>query len=448
MSTYKNLYWHELKGTLRLGFPLIFSQLLGYAQQVIDTLMAGRHNALTLAAVSLAGQLFTLVYLLMIGIGIAISASVSRYHGRQDPMRIRRSFQQGQWLMLFLALLSIVLIIAMAYVPSLIGSAEDIAQEAKRYLLTLALGAGLYVLALTPRYFLEGMSYPRTNILITLALLPLNVFLNWAFLSGWSIFPALGAQGMALATAICYSLYAFLLFWQLIINPQFRALRLFQRFAPPNWFELKTLIRIGVPISLAIIMEAALFIAIGLIASRSNAILTGANQIALNYAGVMFMIPLGLASALTVRVGNAIGQNNLTIARIRSLGGIALSAFVMLFSGALMLFFAKEIASLYSDNSEVIDIASHILIIVAIFQIFDGIQITAAGVLRGLHDTNIAMLYALIGYWILGFPLGLYFAYVLGYGLYGLWAGVAIGLIVNAFLSTRRVLQKTRPTAS
>lgn len=186
MSTCKNLYWHELKGTLRLGFPLIFSQLLGYAQQVIDTLMAGRHNALTLAAVSLAGQLFTLVYLLMIGIGIAISASVSRYHGRQDPMRIRRSFQQGQWLMLFLALLSIVLIIAMAYVPSLIGSAEDIAQEAKRYLLTLALGAGLYVLALTPRYFLEGMSYPRTNILITLALLPLNVFLNWAFLSGWS----------------------------------------------------------------------------------------------------------------------------------------------------------------------------------------------------------------------------------------------------------------------
>ncbi|PIE82594.1 MAG: MATE family efflux transporter [Cardiobacteriales bacterium] len=441
----KNIYWQELKGTLALGLPLIFTQLLGQAQQVIDTVMAGQHDALTLSAVSIASQMFALVYLLMIGIGVAISATISRYHGKNDRIHIRRSFQQSVWLMFFLTILAFMLICLSAFVPDLIGSEENIAREAKKYLLTLAPCGAILILSMAPRFFLEGMAFPRPNIIIQLWLLPLNVFLNWAFLSGWSIFPALGAQGMAIATAICYLLYTVLIFTQLFRDVHWRSLRLFRHFSPPQMVQMSALLRIGIPISLAIIMEAALFFSIGLIVSRSNVINTGANQIALNFSSLIFMVPLGLSSALTVRVSNAIGRQDLMTTRIRSISGIALSAGLMLCSAIMMLLFGDYIANFYSDDAQIIPIAEGILGVVAIFQIFDGIQVSAAGVLRGMHDTKIAMIYAFIGYWLLGFPLGLFFAYVLGYGIYGLWSGIACGLFVNATLGTRRVWQKIKP---
>ncbi|MBV7435613.1 MATE family efflux transporter [Cardiobacteriaceae bacterium TAE3-ERU3] len=431
----------KLGRTVSLGLPLIFTQLLGYMPQVVDTVMAGWHSPLTQASVGLASQVYALVFLLMIGVTIAISATVSSYHGDDNAKGIRRSFQQGLWMSGMLGVVTFILTIISAYIPGWIGSAPDIAHEAKMYLLTLAPGAAVFVFALGGRYFLEGMAWPRSNIIIQVALIPVNILGNYAFLTGWWIFPQLGAQGMAIATNVASFLYAILLFAGIYRNPRWRRYRLFTHFGAPDWVDLRLFLRLGIPISLAIVMEAGLFNVIGMIVSRTNETLTAANQIAINFSAMVFMLPLGLSSAMTILAANERGRKDWRGVRYVSFIGLGLSVLLMLVTATVIAVFSRQIAEVYSDVPEIIEIASTILLFAAVFQIGDGIQVVAAGVMRGLNDSKMAMIYALIGYWMLGFPSALILAYVFDYGIYGLWSGLVIGLSVNAILGARRVWQ-------
>ena len=434
----------ELKKTLALAIPMIFTQLLSYVQPVVDTVMAGREPPVVLASVALGAQMFTMIFLFMIGIALVITTQISKYHGAGDRMRIRRSFQQGLWLTVLLGALTVLLTLAAAWVPQFIGSAADIAAGARAYTLIIAPGGGLFVCALAARYFLDGMSHPRTGILVQLVLIPVNIVGNYVLLKGFWIIPPLGTAGMALSTSLCYALYALAMFHAVWRNPRWRPYRLFKHFAAPDWAEIRSFFRIGLPIALGIIMEAGLFSAVTLIVSRSDAIFTGANQIALNYAGLSFMVPLGLAYALTVRIGNAHGEKNPLALRQRAVGGLLLAAATMAISALFIFLFARFIVGLYTNNAAITPIAVNILFIIGIFQLVDGIQVCAAGILRGLQDTKVPMFYALIGYWLIGFPCGLLLAYGLGYGIYGLWGGIVAGLACNAMLGVHRVLRMTR----
>ena len=434
----------ELKQTVRLAIPLIFTQLLSQTLPFVDTVMAGREPPHVLAAVALGAQIYSLVFLFMVGIALVITTNVSKYHGANDTVRIRRSFQQGLWLTATLGILATLLILVAAQVPYWIGSAPDIAAGARAYLLTLAPGGGIFIFALAARYFLDGMSYPRTGIIVQLWLIPVNIAGNYLLLKGFWIIPPLGAVGMAIATSFCCFLYAAAMFYALWRNPRWQPYRLFTPFAAPDSGELKSYVRIGLPIALGIIMEAGLFIAVSLIVSRSGAILTGANQIALNYGGLSFMIPLGLAYALTIRIGNANGSKDYAALRQRALGGLYLTVCIMLIAALIIFLFPRFIIGLYTNNPEITAIAVNILFIVGIFQLVDGIQVCAAGILRGLQDTKAPMYYALIGYWLIGFPVGLILAYGFGYGIYGLWGGIVAGLSCTAILGLRRVLKMTR----
>lgn len=439
MSTFS-----ELKKTVRLAVPLIFTQLLSQTLPFVDTVMAGREPPHVLASVALGAQIYTLVFLFMLGIAMVITTNVAKYHGANDALRIRRSFQQGLWLTALLGILATILTLIAANIPDWIGSAPDIARGARAYLLILAPGGGIFVFALVARYFLDGMSYPRTGVLVQLAIIPINILGNYLFLKGFWIVPPLGAAGMAIATSFCCILYAAAMFHALWRNPRWQPYRLFTRFAAPDLVDIKHHFRIGLPIALGIIMEAGLFIAVSLIVSRSGAILTGANQIALNYGGLSFMIPLGLSYALTIRIGNANGSRDCVALRQRAMGGLYLTAVIMIFAALVIFLFPRAIIGLYTNNAEIIAIAVNILFIVGIFQFVDGIQVCAAGILRGMQDTKAPMYYALIGYWLIGFPAGLLLAYGFGYGIYGLWGGIVAGLTCNAILGVRRVLKMTR----
>ena len=434
----------ELKKTVTLAIPLIFTQLLSHVLPVVDTVMAGREPPAVLASVALGTQIFVLIYLFMIGIALVITTQIARHQGAGDRLRIRRSFQQGVWLTAILGALTVVVTLAAAWVPQLIGSAPDIAQGARAYILFIAPGAGLFVCSLASRYFLDGMSHPRTSILVQLGLIPVNIVGNYVLLKGLGPIPPLGAAGMAIATSLCHALYALAMFHAVWRNPRWRPYRLFYRFAAPDWHAIKTFFRIGLPIALGLIMEAGLFVTVTLIVSRSDAIFTGANQIALNYAGLSFMVPLGLSYALTVRIGNARGEQNPVALRQRAVGGLYLAAIIMALAALVIFLFARFIVGLYTNNAAIMPIAVNILFIIGIFQLVDGVQVCAAGILRGLQDTKMPMFYALIGYWIIGFPCGLLLAYHFGYGIYGLWGGIVAGLTCNAILGVRRVLRMTR----
>ena len=198
----------ELRPTLRLAIPLILMQLLSFALPVIDTIMAGRHGDLTLASVALAAQIFSFIYLFMAGCALAITAAISQANGRDDRAQIRRNFQQGIWMLAFLGAAATVLTVIGARVPAWLGSAPDIAREASRYLLTLAPGAGICIVGLAGRCFLEGMAFPRTTVLVQALLVPTNIVGNYIFLYGAGPIPAMGAPGMALSTALCYCIFA------------------------------------------------------------------------------------------------------------------------------------------------------------------------------------------------------------------------------------------------
>ena len=435
----------ELKKTVALAIPLIFTQLLGQAQPVVDTVMAGRETPAVLAAVALGAQISMIVFLFMLGIALAITTNISKYHGANDRMRIRRSFQQGVWLTALLGICTTLLTLLAAGIPALIGSAPDIVGGARAYLLILAPGNGIFVFALAARYFLEGMSYPRAGVITQLILIPLNILGNYLFLKGFWIIPPLGAAGMAISTSACCFLYAAAMFAFVSKGARWQPYRLFTSFPPIDIAEIKHLLRVGLPIACALIMEAGLFLAVTLIVSRSNAIFTGANQIALNYGGLSFMIPLGLAYALTIRIGNAHGSRDRIALRRRAISGLYLTALIMVIAAAIILLFPRFIIGLYTNNGDIIPIAVNILFIVGVFQFVDGIQVCCAGILRGLQDTKAPMLYALIGYWVIGFPSGLILAYVFDYGIYGLLGGIVAGLSCNAILGLRRVLKITHP---
>lgn len=426
----------EIRPTLKLAIPMILTQLLGYGQQIIDTIMAGQHDKLTLAGVSLAGSLFGLIFLLMIGIGIGFSAQLSRHHGSDDRHAIRQDFQQGIWLYLVLGSITTFATAIAAYIPPFIGSQADIALEAKRYLLALALPAGIYTFASLARYFLESMAHPRTNNLVTAALLPINIIGNFLFLN----YTTLGAQGMAIATGICYILYAIIIFSMIMRDKRWKKYRLFRYLSAPHWKNIFHLMLIGLPIGVSIVMEAGMFSFISIMASRENAAITSANQIAVNYIGIMFMIPLGISAALTIRCANALGRNDWQAISIRAITGIILSAIFMFFASIIILLAREPIAAIYTSNQEIIIAAASILFIVAFLEIVDGIQVAASGVLRGLADTRITLIYAIIGYWIIGVPVGCLISYGFGVGFLGLWIGCAIGLTVFSILALQRVI--------
>ena len=212
----------ELKKTVTLAIPLIFTQLLSHVLPVVDTVMAGREPPAVLASVALGTQIFVLIYLFMIGIALVITTQIARHQGAGDRLRIRRSFQQGVWLTAILGALTVVVTLAAAWVPQLIGSAPDIAQGARAYILFIAPGAGLFVCSLAARYFLDGMSHPRTSILVQLGLIPVNIVGNYVLLKGLGPIPPLGAAGMAIATSLCHALYALAMFHAVWRNPRWQ----------------------------------------------------------------------------------------------------------------------------------------------------------------------------------------------------------------------------------
>ncbi|MDO4642829.1 MAG: MATE family efflux transporter [Cardiobacteriaceae bacterium] len=434
----------ELAATLKLAIPLILMQILSFAQPIVDTIMAGRHSDLTLASVALAAQIFSFIYMFMVGCSLAMTAAISQANGRDDRTQIRRHFQQGIWMLLFLGISTVLLTLIGAYIPSWLGSTPEIALEARHYLLVLAPGAGISILGLAGRCFLEGMSYPRTTVIVQALLIPVNIIGNYVFLYGYGIIPALGVPGMALSTALCYLIFTLFVFSAIARNPRWRVYRPYYRFSSPDISAIRRYFSVGLPISCALLMEIGLFVAVGLIVSRTNEINAAANQIALNYAGLSFMIPLGLASALTIRCGNAYGKNDYSALRRRAISGIIFVAIVMIFMALLPLFLRHEIAALYSTNDKIIDIASSIFILVGLFQIGDGLQVCTAGILRGIHDTRMPMFYAFIGYWLVGFPTALIGYYWLNIGVAGLWIGMLVGLSLTAILGIRRVFWQIR----
>jgi MATE family, multidrug efflux pump len=432
--------WRTEAGALfRLSGPLIVNNLSIAGMQFADAVMAGQLGARALAAVAVGASVWFLGFTLLLGLMMAISPIAARHYGAGEPALIGRYTRHGLWIALLLGSTLILLAYSLgAPILTGVGIDEGFRQITLDYLLSIIWGAPAICAFLAFRFTTEGIGQTRPIMYTSLFALVCNVFLNWVFMFGHLGAPAMGAPGAGVASAITMWLIMLVLGTYMFVHPRYRPLQIFHRlyrFRPP---VLREIVALGWPISITITAEAGLFSAVSILMGTRGAEITAAHQIALNFASTLFMVPLALSSATTIRIGHALGGSNRSAARFAGAVGIAMCGVFMAGSATFLLVFRDAVVSLYTNDPAVQAIAISLLLMAAVFQVADGVQIGAAGALRGYKDTRRPMLINMFSYWVLAFPLAYAAAIPLQAPAAWIWAGFVLGLTVAAVLLTFR----------
>ena len=439
----------EFRATLALAWPLILSNLTFALIQATDVVLMGWLGPRQLAASALGINLTWPLGFAAFGLLTAASPLMATALGaKSNSVRdVRRSFRQSLWLCvlatipLWLMLWhSEAIMLALGQQPEL---ASDGALFLKGYMWTML----PWLLFQAMRNYLAAMERPGWVFAISLAGIVVNALLGWALIFGRFGLPALGIFGGGLASSIVWTLIALSLMIVILTDRQFRRFHLFGHFWRPDWQRLRHMVKLGLPIGFAFAFEGAVFGAAAYLMGLIDADSLAAHAVALQIAALTFMVPWGLSQAATVRVGRALGaRDHSGMARAGWTSWVLGVAFMAAMAG-LMWTFPRELVGLFLEdtaaNARVIELAIAFLVVAAAFQIFDGSQVVAAGMLRGLHDTKVPMLFALLGYWIIGLGVGVWLAFAQGWDGVGIWTGLATGLgIVAALMLGRWVLRE------
>lgn len=439
----------EIRQLLLLAVPLIVAQLAHTSMGFVDTLMVGRLGREALAGIALGNTVFFFLLIVCSGVVLAVSPVVSQAYGAGDSGLVRQAVRSGLWLASGLALLVMPLVWNAAPFLRLMGQDEAATQLAAAYLRAIAWGLLPSLWLVVLRGFLEGLADARPITLITLAGVGLNVLANYALIFGHFGFPALGLVGAGWASAAVYwlmvTLAAGYIVWRHFTY------RVFAGFFWPEVSVLRELVTVGWPIAFTLAFETGLFSITALLMGLLGATELAAHQLALQSASLAFMVPLGASIAIAVRVGQAKGRGDVAAARLSGLVGMGLSVLFMSVTALTFWLVPEKIVGLYIDTSDpanalVVRTAASFLAFAALFQIFDGLQVSALGALRGLKDTRRPMLIALFSYWLVGLGAGLGLAFGLSYGGQGLWLGLVFGLATAALLLSRRFVQTLKAT--
>ena len=438
-------FGRETKALLGIAWPLIINNLSVAGMQFTDAVMAGRLGAESLAAVAVGGSVWFMGFALVLGVLMAISPIASRHHGAGDEALIGRYTRQGLYLAVFFAV-PIMLFAWLLAAPTLAAIGIDAAfrDMTVGYVKMISLGAPGMFIFLALRFTTEGIGYTRPIMYTSIFALACNVFLNWVLMYGNLGAPAMGAVGCGLASGISMWIIAIILATYMISSKVYEPLHLFSRLSPMRPTALKEIIFLGVPIAITITAEAGLFNAVSILMGTLGPDITAAHQIAINFASTMFMVPLALNSAITVRVGYSLGRGDLEYARFAGGFGIFICALFMACSATFLLLFRDAVVGIYTQDAAVKGIAISLLLMAAIFQVADGIQIGTAGALRGYKDTRVPMAINIFPYWIIAFPLAYLAAVTYKLPPNYIWGGFVAGLTVAAVMLTWRYARISR----
>jgi len=434
-----NEYKTQTKALLRLGGPMIVNNLAVAGMGFADAVMAGSLGARELAAVAVGSSFWFLGFTLCLGILMAISPIVARHFGAGNFDLIGRYTRQGLYLAVLMGVpLTLLGQFAAAPLLAKFGIDPEFRDLTVGYVGAIVYGAPGIFIFLALRFTTEGVGWTRPIMFTSVFALTCNVFLNYVLMFGHFGAPALGAVGCGYASAISMWLVALVLASHMIMSRRYRPFHIFSRVAPLRLSVFKEIIYLGVPIAITITAEAGLFSAVSILMGTRGTAITAAHQIAISFSSTTFMVPLALSGATTVMVGQLIGKGKYREARINGAAGILLCAGFMTLSAAFLLVFRDAVVGLYTDDAAVTGIAISLLLMAAIFQIADGIQIGAAGALRGYKDTGLPMLINIVAFWVLAFPLAYLAAITYQAPPNYIWAGFVLGLGVAAILMTWR----------
>ncbi len=415
-----------------LAIPVVLSELGWMAQGVVDTIMVGRLGPAAIGAVALGNAVCYTPSLFGIGLMLGLDTLVAQAYGRNDHDECHRWLAQGVYLASMTAPVIMLLIGLASFGFTRFGIMPEVAGPAGGYLRVMNWGTLPLLLYGCTRRYLQGVGQVRV-ITVTYVLANLvNWFGNWVLIYGKLGFPALGVNGSALSTVASRVLMAVALMGFAWRYERRRGHPLFRRWAGPQTVRLRRLVRLGAPAAGQIVLEVGAWNLTTFSAGYLTPVALATHQIVLNYAAVTYMVPLGISAAAAVSVGHAVGAGDAARARRAGWLALALGTSFMLLAAVAFLTVPRPLIELYTHDPQVLAVGSSLLIVVAAFEAFDGIQTISTGALRGLGETRVPMLVNLVGYWVLGLPLGLFLCFALHWGIFGLWIGLTLALIVIA----------------
>ncbi|NHZ41153.1 MATE family efflux transporter [Massilia sp. CCM 8693] len=430
----------------RLSWPMLVGQLASVGMGVADVAMTGHVSASELAAVSLGASVWSIILVTVMGTMMALNTVVAHETGAGQFGRIPHVVRQGLWMGLGVGLVACLIVNLSTLVFDHIGLTPDVAANAAMFVHAISIGMPAFACYRALYGYTTSINQTKPVMVIAVLGLLFNIFVNWLLVFGnWGM-PRLGGVGCAVATGIClWLMFGAMLVW-IRIAPAYRQTYPFTQWERPNWAEIGSMLRLGLPIGVTYLAEVSAFGAVSLMIARFGVVQVSASQIALNFSSLVFMVPLSFGMGLMTRVGHALGEGNAVRARFVAWVGVGMSLAFALLSAALIAVFRWEIARAYTSDPAVQELCAHLLLFAALFQLSDATQVATSSAIRGYKVTRQPMQIQLLAFWGFAMPLG----YVLGLapgwfawspaapmGASGFWIGLVLGLTVAAVLLTR-----------
>lgn len=430
-------YPGHIRAVSKLGLPLVGGNLAQFAVTMTDTLMLGWYSVAALAAVTLGGMFFFELFILGSGFAIAVMPLVARAVAEGDTLSIRRVTRMGLWLSLFYALICFPLFWYSGALLRAVGQDPELSLAAQGYLRLVWIGLGPAMLVMVLKSYLAALERTQVVFWVTVAAALANGLANYALIFGnWGA-PELGITGAALASIMVQVISLIgIAAYVVKVLPEHE---IFVRLWRPDWEVMRRVFRLGFPIGLTNLAESGLFAASAVMMGWLGTIPLAAHGVALNLASATFMLHLGLSSAATVRAGNAVGRRDVKHLQRGGIVAITMSLAASLFAVSLFMLFPETLVGFFlsetdPDRAAIIEVGVVLLAVAALFQFFDGAQVMALGLLRGVQDTRGPMIIATISYWGIGVTTSYVLGFTLGMDGPGIWLGLVIGLAVASVL--------------
>jgi MATE family multidrug resistance protein len=433
----------ELAKLWQIAWPVLIGQLATVGMSVADVAMTGHLSAEDLAAVALGASLWSIILVTVMGIMISINAVVAHEVGAGEFDKIPHIMRQSMWMAFGVGLIACLVLNLATAVFDYLQLDPFVQQKATEFVRVISIGMPAFAMYRALYSYTTSLNETKPIMIIAILGLVFNVIVNYLFIYGKFGLPQLGSTGSAMATGIAMWLMLGAMLWWIHYSPIYKRTFPFTHREMPKWSEIRTMLRIGLPIGVTYFAEVSAFSAVGLLVARFGVVAISANQIALNFSSLVFMVPMSLGIALTTRVSQTLGEGDVVHARFVSWTGVGVSLVFAVISASMMTLLRYQVVSAYTSDPVIQEVTANLLLLAAIFQLSDAAQITISCALRGYKVTRVPMFIHIMSFYGFAMPIGL----VLGLApdwmpwhpekpmeASGFWIGLVLGLTVAAVL--------------
>jgi len=425
--------------TWKLSAPIILGELTQMALGIIDSIMVGKISYQQLAAAALVNSVLNIPFVLGFGMTMSISQTVSMANGQKDESKVSHYLYNGFWLCTIAAVIIAITLQFSKNILFHLNQDIEVVTLGAPYLQIMGWSIIPMMMFISLKQFADGLERTKTAMLLSIAALPINIFINWLLVYGNLGFPRLELKCAGYGTLITRILILLIFAIVLFINPFFSR---YMAVRKNQWIirleTIKELLKIGIPSSLQATMESGAFAVSSIIIGTIGAIQLAAHQIAISCASLAFMVSWGLAQGGSIRVSNALGRNNWRDIQLIGKSTLASSLIYGMLGVLFFISFRNFLPLAFNNNPTVIALASVLMLLAALFQISDASQAIAVGLLRGIKDVKIPTLYIAIAYWVVGIPIGCLMAFTFKMGAAGMWIGFVSGLTFSSVFLNHR----------